>query len=136
MSQNSVLVAEAKKELLQLEQRAAALRTLILAYDDTPPAVPIAAVGDSKASAGIGGKKRGRAPVGHFRAVALKLFDGGAELTAAKVRATLQGAGYKYALTSNHVSRQLAEMIESGELTSKPNGAYTTYRKARGKKNA
>jgi hypothetical protein len=134
-AQNSVLVAEAKKELLQLEQRAVALRMLILAYDESVPAgIPIAS--DPKPAVVSVRRVGSRAPVGYFRAAALKLFEGGAVLTAAKVRATLQASGYKYALTSNHVSRQLAEMVEGGDITSKPNGAYTTYKLAKAKRNA
>lgn len=127
MSETNTLVAEAKKELVQLEQRMAALRTLILAYDDSAPAtLPTEAL--SKPATALPRSKRKRSPIGAFRAAALKAFDKGGEYTAQTLRAAMLAAGYRYALTPNHVSRELGKLVESGEVKSKPNGAYTTYR--------
>jgi hypothetical protein len=129
IAQLDVEIAETKAKLEALEKARAAL----LGHNGSTPASkapesPIA--GNPEPITPPGGLDRKRAPKGFLRAAVLKILASAdaPEMHVRKLKEALIAASYPYSLFE--LSRTVNEMAAEGLLSVKPNGPWSTYRKA------
>lgn len=123
--------AHLAQEDRDLSVREQTLRDVLGVLGQAPEDVP--ANGVSVAVAPTRKRRLPRALPGALEAAVSHALASGGHLTNAAIRVAMKSAGYPHALTTAHISRELAKMVEAGKLKSSPNGAYSTYWLAKGK---